>query len=100
MLLKFWGGGGDSMANNEGHEGEESPPAAVNYFFYLAKCYWLIVAMEICRRTALEKKNGFHMREKSGMLLLSVFLPFSFFQGKKTKETGDEMEGKTKWRMF
>ena len=34
------------------------------------------------------------MREKSGMLLLSVLLPFSFFQGKKTKETGDEMEGK------
>ena len=48
------------MANNEGHEGAESLQAAVNYFNYLAKCYWPIVAMEICRRTALKKKNGVH----------------------------------------
>ena len=52
------------MANNEGHEGAESLQAAVNYFFYLAKCYWPIVAMEICRRTALKKKWHPQVREK------------------------------------
>ena len=46
-------------AKKGGHEGAESPQAAVNYFFYLAKCYWPIVAMEMCRRTA-QKKNGVH----------------------------------------
>ena len=52
------------IANNEGHEGAESLQKAVNYFFYLAKCYWPIVAMEICRRTALKKKWRPQVREK------------------------------------
>ena len=89
-----------NMANNEGHEGAESIQAAVNCFFYPAKCYWPIVAMEICRRTALKKK----MASTSERKVVYVYFQFCSIlilsRKKKTKETGDEMEGKTKWRMF
>ena len=75
------------MANNEGHEGVESLQAAVNYFFYLAECYWPIVAMEICRRTSLKKKWRPQVREKWDAFVFSL-LPFSFFQGKNERDWG------------
>ena len=87
------------MANNEGHEGAESLQAAVNYFFSFAKCYWPIVAIKICKRTELKKKWRPQVREKWDAFAFS-FAPILILSRKKTKETGDEMEGKTKWRMF
>ena len=47
------------VANNERHEEVESVlivSEAVNYFFYLVKCYWVIVPMVICWRTLVEMK--------------------------------------------
>ena len=78
---------------------------AVNSFFYLAKCYWLIVAMEICRRTALKKKWRVPVRGKYDAFTFIFASILNLFIKKKKKkerkkETGDEMEGKTKWRMF
>ena len=89
-----------NMANNEGHEGAESLQTAVNYFFYLAKCYRPIVAMEICRRTALKKKMASTSERKVGCVCFQFCSHSHSFKEKKAKETGDETEGKTKWRMF
>ena len=54
------------MARNEGHEGHEGPESlqrslelrAVNYFVSLARCYWMIVALEICMRSKMKKRDG------------------------------------------
>ena len=79
------------MANNEGHEGAESLQAAVNYFFYLAKCYWPIVAMEICRRTALKKKMASTSERKVGCVCFQ-FCSHSHSFKEKRKRLG------TRWR--
>ena len=79
------------MANNGGHEGAESLQAAVNYFFYLAKCYWPIVATEVCRRTALKKKWRPQVREKWDAFAFS-FAPILILSREKRKRLG------TRWR--
>ena len=70
------------MANNEGHEGAGSLQAAVNYLFYLVKCNWPIIAMEICRRTALENKWRPQVREKWDAFAF-IFAPILIVSRKK-----------------
>ena len=31
---------------------------AVNYFLFLARCYWMIVAIEICTRSKMGNEHG------------------------------------------
>ena len=83
------------MANNEGHEGAESLQAAVNYFFYLAKCYWPIVAIEICRRTTLKKKMV-STSERKEVCVCFQFCSHShsFPEKKKRKRLGTRWRGK------
>ena len=82
----------ERMGNNEGYEGAESLQAAVNYFFYLAKCYWPAVAMEICRRTALKKKWRPQVREKWDAFAFSFAPILILSRKKKRKRLG------TRWR--
>ena len=76
------------IANNEGHDRAESLQAAVNYFFYLAKCYLPIVVMEICRRTALEKKMTCTSARKVGCLCFQFCSHSHSFKKKNERDWG------------
>ena len=62
------------------------------------KMIWTALGL-ICLRTALKKKWRPQVRERWDAFAFS-FAFILILSRKKTKETGDEMEGEAKWRMF
>ena len=74
------------MANNEGHDGAESLQAAVNYFFYLAKCYWPIVAMEILQANCTEKRMASTSERKVRCVCFQFCSHSHFFPEKKKRK--------------
>ena len=63
---------------------------AVNYFLSLARCYWMIVAIEICMRSKMENKM---MVAPSGLRLSSSAKSPHFYNDLSNLSTPAFLEG-------